>query len=62
MSIVNTLCEVQGQALSVPGACPHCSSPFSAVIHGGPCPRIRAIEYHPSGTVKRIEYHDENAR
>lgn len=28
------------------------------MIHHGPCPRIKAIEYHPNGTVKRIEYHE----
>ncbi len=32
--------------------CPHCG-----MGHSGTCPRIRAIEYHPNGTVKRIEFH-----
>jgi hypothetical protein len=41
---------------SLLGACPHCSGPYSAIFHGGPCPRIRAIEYHPDGTVKRVEF------
>jgi hypothetical protein len=36
------------------GQCGHCG-----MIHGGPCPRIKAIEYYPDGTVKRIEYHGE---
>lgn len=31
--------------------CPHCG-----YIHSGPCPRIKAIEYYPDGTVKRVEY------
>ena len=26
--------------------------------HDGLCPRIRAIEYHPDGTVKRVELKD----
>lgn len=47
-----------GTSLSLPGACGYCSSPFSAIYHAGPCPRIRAIEYHPCGTVKRVELHD----
>lgn len=33
--------------------CGHCGS-----YHTGACPRVRAIEYHPNGTVKRIEYHE----
>lgn len=32
--------------------CQHCGTG-----HTGPCMRIKAIEYHPDGTVKRIEYH-----
>ena len=38
------------------GACSHCSGPWSWVVHSGRCPEIKAIEYHPSGSVKRIEY------
>lgn len=33
--------------------CGHCG-----YSHCGPCPRIKAIEYHPDGTIKRIEYVD----
>lgn len=32
--------------------CGHCGG-----YHTGVCPRIKAIEYHPDGRVKRIEYH-----
>jgi hypothetical protein len=32
--------------------CPHCG-----VGHIGTCPRIKAIEYHLDGTVKRVEFH-----
>ena len=31
--------------------CPHCG-----FIHETTCPRIRSIEYHPDGAVKRIEF------
>lgn len=34
------------------GACGHCG-----VYHSGPCPRVKAIEYYPNGTIKRVEYH-----
>ena len=32
--------------------CGHCGG-----IHQGPCPRIKAVEYYPNGTMKRVEYH-----
>lgn len=54
---VNEAACALGAGLSIPGACPYCSSPWSAQIHGGACPRIKAIEYHPNGTVKRVELH-----
>lgn len=56
---VNDVAAVYGAALSIPGACGYCSSPHSAVIHGGPCPRVKAIEYHPNGAVKRVELERE---
>lgn len=31
--------------------CRHCGH-----LHSGPCPRVKAIEYYPNGTVKRVEY------
>lgn len=37
------------------GTCQHCGA---NVIHSGACPRIKAIEYFPDGTMKRVEYHD----
>lgn len=33
--------------------CSHCG-----LLHLTTCPRIRSIEYHPDGTVKRIEFHE----
>lgn len=29
------------------------------IDHPGQCPRIKAIEYHENGTIKRIEYFEE---
>lgn len=34
-----------------PQNCPHCG-----MIHETTCPRISAIEYHPNGSVKRVEF------
>jgi hypothetical protein len=31
--------------------CGHCG-----LYHGAVCPRIRAIEYYPDGSLKRVEY------
>lgn len=50
---------VAGQAHLLPGACPHCSGPYNAAYHLGACPRMKAIEYHPNGTIRRVEYHRE---
>jgi len=35
-----------------PAPCPHCG-----MYHNTTCPRIRAIEYHSNGSVKRVEFH-----
>ena len=32
-----------------------------SVTHSGVCPRVKSIEYHANGTVKRVEFHDPNA-
>ncbi len=56
---INTLMTVMGQANHIIGTCPHCSGPFNAVYHTGACPRIKAIEYHPNGTLKRIEFRED---
>jgi len=37
-----------------PQFCGHCG-----MYHGSVCPRIKAIEYYPNGTIKRIEYHGQ---
>lgn len=36
--------------------CEHCNN-----SHSGPCPRVKAIEYHENGAVKRVEYTDQMA-
>jgi hypothetical protein len=39
------------------GACPWCSGWYQQVYHGGgPCPRVKAIEYYPDGLVRRVEF------
>jgi hypothetical protein len=43
-----------GAADQMPGACPYCSGPWSFVAHGGPCPRVEAVEYWPNGSVKKV--------
>lgn len=39
-----------GQTITV--GCPHCGG-----THPGQCWRIKSIEYHDNGSIKRIEYH-----
>ncbi|HEU4635426.1 MAG TPA: hypothetical protein VFS41_04565 [Edaphobacter sp.] len=31
---------------------------WCGMIHNGTCPKVSAIEYHPNGAVKRVEFHD----
>ncbi len=38
-------------AVSYPGACRWCG-----VIHGPTCPTVKAIEFFPDGSVKRVEF------
>jgi hypothetical protein len=39
------------ELLAMPRQCGWCG-----MIHGPTCPRIKAIEYYPNGTVKRVEF------
>lgn len=42
--------------------CGWCSNPpHSRVYHYGPCPRVKAIEYHLNGRVRRVQFHGEQA-
>lgn len=45
------------------GYCPWCSQPSLGnwVYHGGRCPKVKSIEYHPGGGVRRVEFRDESA-
>ena len=45
--------KLSGDSTSVVHGCPYCGW-----IHEGVCQRIRAIEYHPDGTIKRMEFHE----
>lgn len=37
--------------------CPWCSEGAVTVYHfGEACPRVKAIEYYPNGTIKRVEF------
>jgi hypothetical protein len=31
---------------------------WCGMIHNGTCPKVAAIEYHPNGAVKRVEFFD----
>ena len=40
--------------------CRWCSQPPNyLVIHYGPCPCVKAIEYNPNGTIRRVEFQEE---
>ena len=39
-------------AATIP-TCPHCGA-----AHRTTCPLVKAIEYHPNGQIKRIEFRD----
>jgi hypothetical protein len=33
------------------------SCPYCGLIHNTTCPKIKAIEYYPDGSTKRVEFH-----
>lgn len=39
--------------------CPYCSGGGVQTIHHGQCPKVKAFEYFPDGSVKRVEFHGE---
>ena len=41
--------------------CGWCSSETSKVYHTGYCPQVKAIEYYPDGSVKRVEFHSHQS-
>lgn len=45
----------------IEGACPYCSPHGGAVLHPTKvCPKVKAIEYHPDGSTKRVEFKGES--
>jgi hypothetical protein len=38
-------------SVNLEGLCRWCSG-----YHSGTCPKVKAIEYHPNGSVKRVEF------
>lgn len=42
---------------AIEGTCSHCG-----MLHQGICPRVRAVEYYPDGTIKAVHYHDWSAK
>ncbi len=42
-------------ALAMPRQCGWCG-----MIHGPRCPSVKAMEFHPDGTVKRVEFFAPN--
>ena len=47
-------------AIDPPGHCPWCSNPSMGAYssHSGACPNVKAIEYFPDGSTKRVEFRD----
>lgn len=39
---------------SIEMGCPYCGQPES--FHRGKCHLVKAMEYHPNGTLKRVEF------
>ena len=37
--------------------CPDGSCTWCGMHHGGMCPKVKAIEYHENGFVKRVEFY-----
>ena len=35
---------------------------YCGAFHSTTCPRVKSIEYHQNGTVKRVEFHDSIVR
>lgn len=31
---------------------------WCGLMHGATCPRVKALEYHDNGLLKRVEFHD----
>ena len=44
-----------GETDALPEPCPWCSGDALPVFHSVACPRVKAIEYHANGRVRRVE-------
>lgn len=40
--------------------CQYCSTEITKIYHTGKCDKIKAIEYHESGKIKRVEFFAPN--
>lgn len=60
--VTETRIPLTGTAFPLPGGCPWCSGPFTTVYHDGLCPRLKAIEYYPNGSPKRVELFETTKR
>ena len=38
--------------------CHWCSAGGTLIYHNGPCPRVKSVEYHKNGTIKKVEFND----
>ena len=46
--------QIPDNSTVVTRGCPYCG----AHMHTGMCPRIKAIEYYPNGSIKKVELKD----
>lgn len=49
-----------GTAINIKGGCPYCSTDTMQVYHLGKCPKVKSIEYHGNGLVKKVEFFDSS--
>lgn len=40
--------------------CPYCSDQWSKIWHNGVCPKVKSIEYFPDGSIKKVEFKNED--
>jgi hypothetical protein len=47
--------SLDNDMLAMPRQCGYCG-----MVHGPRCPSVKAIEFHPNGSVKRVEFFGPN--
>lgn len=47
----------QSSTSVIPPGMSACSWCGPGVFHGGMCPRVKAISYHPGGGIAHVEFH-----